>query len=158
VLKEWSGVWCLTGTAIIPWTVRLVIQIDFVGKVCVIQFDFSFLSQTIFSYRLECLLDINGLFSTSLKVWYIVFALTPALSSFSGDLNQTIGHIKYSELIETEWLTNCINTYGSIFQIHFISDDHKRKIFGISGRGLNQKFISPGIEWFEGIGSGHVKH
>ncbi len=84
--------WCLTGTAIIPWTVRLVIQIDFVGKVCVIQFDFSFLGQTIFSYCLECLLNINGLFSTSLKVWYIVFALTPTLSSLSWDLNQTIGH------------------------------------------------------------------
>ena len=36
-------------------------------------------------------------------------------------------------------------TYSSAFQVGFVTDYDKREIFGISGRGLYEKFVSPRI-------------
>lgn len=68
-------------------SVWIIIQIDSLREIIIVNFNFSFLSQTIFSNRLECLFNIQGFFCARFKVRDVVLALTPTLSPFCWHLN-----------------------------------------------------------------------
>lgn len=84
----------LTGAVIVSRPVWIRTQIDFIGKISVVEFNFSFLRQSVLRYRLECLLDVDCLFCARFKVRNIVLTLTPALSSFCRHLDETKGICK----------------------------------------------------------------
>lgn len=52
----------------------------------------------------------------------------------------------------------CRDSHLSILQVDLVAQNHKREVFRVSGTGLDQEFVAPGVEGFEGIWRGHIKH
>lgn len=81
---------------------------------------------------LECLFYVDGLFGTGLKVGDAVLAHTPGLGSFGG--------------------------YLSVLQINLITEHHKGEVLWVSGTGLDQELVPPGVQGLEGVGGGNVEY
>jgi hypothetical protein len=77
---------------------------------------------------LEGLFDVNGFFGTSLEVRNVTLLLAPSHSSLLAD-----------------------NTL--VVQIDFVAYNHEGEVVRIAGSSLDQKFVSPRFQIFEGLGN-----
>lgn len=50
---------------------------------------------------------------------------------------------------------NC-ETYCSVFQVDFVTNDDKRKVFWVTGTGLDKELISPAVQGLECVWNGHI--
>lgn len=60
------------------------------------------------------------------------------------------GSLDYFKLRLDNWL------HLSVFQIHFITQDDKRKMFWITRRRLDKELVPPAVQWSEGGWSSDV--
>lgn len=108
------------------------VQLDRLREVGVVQLHFSLLFKSVTCNCLKGLLHVDRFFSAGFKIRDVVLALTPGLCSFSRHL--------------------------SVLQVDLVAQNHKREVFGVSGTGLDQELVAPGVECFESVGCSHVKH
>jgi len=83
------------------------------------------LSESVLGDSLEGLLYVDGLLGGRLEVGHLVLGVTPLLSS--------------------------LRAHGPVVEVHFVSEDHKGKIVGVSGAGLYEKLVPPRVERLEGV-------